>query len=83
MGVDIKKRCVIVHRDLQSNHYTSINAIYESDTLSLETAGANFAVASGAPGVLRGVPLSALAFIALSAYDETHQKELAPQTISR
>jgi Uma2 family endonuclease len=47
--VDLNKRCVIVHRHLQRDKYTSINAIYEGETLAMETAGATFSLAQFLP----------------------------------
>jgi Uma2 family endonuclease len=47
--VDINKRCVIVHRHLQGDKHTSINAIYEGETLAKETAGATLSLAQFLP----------------------------------
>jgi Uma2 family endonuclease len=47
--VDINKRCVIVHKHLQQDKYTNINAIYEGETIALESAGATFSLAQFLP----------------------------------
>jgi hypothetical protein len=47
--VDLKKRCVIVHRELSADRYVSVTALYEGATLTIEGVGAGFAVAKFLP----------------------------------
>ncbi len=47
--IDLKKRCVIVHRELSADRYVSVTALYEGATLTIEGVGAGFAVAKFLP----------------------------------